>query len=98
MGPAAVGAWAAVVVMCKLREGGQRRGVATSRYHPTACMGSFGGFGSDPSGEGDSMPEDEAGAVARLFSQEVPEIAAGTVEIKAIAREPGYRSKLAVCS
>jgi N utilization substance protein A len=28
----------------------------------------------------------------------VPEIAAGTVEIKAIARKPGYRSKLALFS
>lgn len=32
----------------------------------------------------------------RLFEMEVPEIAAGTVEIKAIAREPGRRSKVAV--
>ena len=44
------------------------------------------------------MPEDDASAVARLFSREVPEIAAGTVEIKAIARKPGYRTKLAVHS
>jgi N utilization substance protein A len=43
------------------------------------------------------MPDD-TGAVVRLFAQEVPEIAAGTVEIKAIARKPGYRSKLAVYS
>jgi len=32
----------------------------------------------------------------RLFELEVPEIYAGTVEIKALAREPGYRSKVAV--
>jgi N utilization substance protein A len=32
----------------------------------------------------------------KLFSLEVPEIAAGTVEIKAIAREAGTRSKIAV--
>src|SRR5437588_2004618 len=34
--------------------------------------------------------------VRRLFESEVPEIYEGTVEIKAIAREPGSRSKLAV--
>ena len=34
----------------------------------------------------------------RLFELEVPEIHAGTVEIKAIAREAGSRSKLAVAS
>lgn len=32
----------------------------------------------------------------RLFEREVPEIANGIVELKAIAREPGYRSKVAV--
>ncbi|MBI4497698.1 MAG: transcription termination/antitermination protein NusA [Chloroflexi bacterium] len=34
----------------------------------------------------------------RLFEMEVPEIYNGTVEIKAIAREPGYRSKVAVAA
>jgi N utilization substance protein A len=34
----------------------------------------------------------------RLFELEVPEIYKGTVEIKAIAREPGFRSKVAVYS
>lgn len=34
----------------------------------------------------------------KLFEIEVPEITAGTVEIKAIAREPGSRSKVAVVS
>jgi len=36
------------------------------------------------------------GMIRRLFEQEVPEIFNGTVEIKAIAREPGARSKVAV--
>jgi len=36
--------------------------------------------------------------IKRLFEQEVPEIFNGTVEIKAIAREPGARSKVAVCA
>src|SRR5689334_9757838 len=36
--------------------------------------------------------------VRRLFESEVPEIYEGTVEIKAIAREPGSRTKVAVVS
>ena len=36
--------------------------------------------------------------VSRLFELEVPEVAAGTVVIKAIAREPGFRTKIAVTS
>ena len=36
--------------------------------------------------------------LAKLFETEAPEIAAGTVEIKAIAREAGSRSKVAVTS
>jgi N utilization substance protein A len=36
--------------------------------------------------------------LAKLFEIEAPEIAAGTVEIKAIAREAGSRSKIAVVS
>jgi N utilization substance protein A len=42
------------------------------------------------------MPPDDAERVAILFAQEVPEIAAGLVEIKAIARKPGVRTKLAL--
>ena len=34
--------------------------------------------------------------VVELFTQEVPEISEGTIEIKAISRDPGYRSKIAV--
>src|SRR4051812_26621013 len=44
------------------------------------------------------MTDDDCGLVAELFAQEVPEIAAGSVEIRAIARKPGYRSKLALQS
>jgi len=36
--------------------------------------------------------------VQRLFEQEIPEIADGVIEIRAISREPGYRSKIAVLS
>jgi N utilization substance protein A len=38
------------------------------------------------------------GFLRRLFELEVPEINAGTVEIKAISRDPGSRSKVAVAS
>ncbi len=36
--------------------------------------------------------------VQRLFEQEIPEIAEEVIEVRAIAREPGYRSKVAVSS
>ena len=38
------------------------------------------------------------GLIKRLFELEVPEIADGIVEIKACAREPGQRTKIAVWS
>lgn len=40
----------------------------------------------------------EPGLVLGLFENEVPEIAAGTVEIKGIAREAGSRSKVSVAT
>ena len=36
--------------------------------------------------------------VKRLFEREVPEIESGAVEIRSISREPGSRTKLAVCA
>ncbi len=36
--------------------------------------------------------------VQRLFEQEIPEIADGVIQIRAMAREPGYRTKVAVSS
>lgn len=36
--------------------------------------------------------------VQRLFEQEIPEIADGVISVNALAREPGYRSKVAVSS
>jgi N utilization substance protein A len=38
------------------------------------------------------------GLVKRLFELEVPELLDGVVEIKAVAREPGHRTKIAVAS
>ena len=39
-----------------------------------------------------------AGLVQRLFENEVPEIRQGVVEIKAVSREAGQRTKIAICS
>jgi N utilization substance protein A len=36
--------------------------------------------------------------VQRLFEQEIPEISEGVISVRAMAREPGYRSKVAVSS
>ncbi len=36
--------------------------------------------------------------VQRLFEQEIPEIVDGVIEVRAMSREPGYRSKVAVIS
>jgi len=44
------------------------------------------------------MADNETALIARLFVQEIPEVAAGIVEIKAIARKAGYRCKLALQS
>ena len=38
------------------------------------------------------------GFLARLFAQEVPEIYDGIIEVKAVARDPGSRAKIAVYS
>ena len=44
------------------------------------------------------MSRTHPGLVKRLFELEVPEIVDGVVELKAIAREPGHRTKIAVAS
>lgn len=44
------------------------------------------------------MAPDDTDLIARLFTEEIPEIAAGVVEIKCIARKPGRRVKVALCS
>ncbi len=50
----------------------------------------------DPKGPGITVSRAHPDLVRRLFELEVPEIFAGTVEIKAIAREAGSRTKIAV--
>jgi hypothetical protein len=38
------------------------------------------------------------GFMAKLFAQEVPEVYDGVIEIRAVARDPGSRAKMAVVS
>ena len=42
------------------------------------------------------LSRSDAGMVREVFKQEIPEINDGLIEIKGIAREPGFRSKVAV--
>jgi N utilization substance protein A len=44
------------------------------------------------------FPSDHWTVVHRLLAHEVPEVADGTVELRAVARLPGLRTKLAVSS
>ena len=53
---------------------------------------------SDPKGPGITLSRSHAAMVRHLFNLEVPEISAGIVEVKAIAREAGSRTKIAVHS
>lgn len=53
---------------------------------------------SDPKGPGITLSRSHAALLRKLFELEVPEIFAGTVEIKSVAREAGSRSKIAVSS
>ena len=42
------------------------------------------------------LSRSDVGMVREVFKQEIPEISDGLIEIKGIAREPGFRSKVAV--
>ncbi|MDP3778844.1 MAG: transcription termination factor NusA [bacterium] len=52
----------------------------------------------NPKGPGVFLSRSHPRLLRKLFEVEVPEIASGVVEVKAIAREPGSRSKIAVKS
>ena len=52
----------------------------------------------NPKGPGVFLSRSHPRLLKKLFEIEVPEITSGAVEIKAIAREPGSRSKVAVSS
>jgi len=56
----------------------------------------LGKIESDTRGPGIILSRTHSEMVRRLFELEVPEIFSGTVEIKAIAREAGSRTKIAV--
>jgi transcription termination/antitermination protein NusA len=51
-----------------------------------------------PKGEEIIVSRSANGLIEGLFQREVPEVAQGSVEIKAVVREPGNRSKVAVFS
>lgn len=51
-----------------------------------------------PKGEEIIVSRTDNGLITGLFQREVPEVAQGSVEIKAVVREPGNRSKVAVFS
>ncbi|OGI28599.1 MAG: transcription termination factor NusA, partial [Candidatus Moranbacteria bacterium RIFOXYA1_FULL_44_7] len=53
---------------------------------------------ADPKGPGILLSRSHPALVQKLFEIEVPEIFAGTVEIRAMAREAGSRTKIAVAS
>lgn len=53
---------------------------------------------SDPKGPGITLSRAHSAMVEHLFQLEVPEIASGVVVVKAIAREAGSRTKIAVFS
>ena len=44
------------------------------------------------------LSRSNAGMVREIFKQEIPEIASGVIEIKGIARDAGFRSKVAVAT
>ncbi len=52
----------------------------------------------EPRGPQILLSRTHPGFLAKLFAQEVPEIYDGIIEIKAVARDPGSRAKMAVVS
>src|SRR5215210_7910871 len=52
----------------------------------------------EPRGPQIFLSRTHPGFLAKLFAQEVPEIYDGIVEVKAVARDPGSRAKIAVIS
>ncbi len=52
----------------------------------------------EPRGPQIFLSRTHPGFLAKLFAQEVPEIYDGIIEIKAVARDPGSRAKMAVTS
>ena len=71
--------------------------IMRERYHPgDRCKVILRSVQSTPKGPEIIVSRSHEDMVAHLFSLEVPEIASGVIEIKAVAREAGARSKIAV--
>lgn len=56
------------------------------------------GIRETPKGQQVTVSRAHGGLVESLFRREVPEVSSGAVEVKAIAREPGVRTKIAFLS
>ena len=73
--------------------------VYSERYHTGARMKFYIlSVNTDSKGPNIILSRSHPKMISRLFELEVPEIGAGTVEIKSIAREAGSRTKIAVFS
>jgi len=76
-----------------------REQVANERYRPGQRLKVYlVDVNKDPRGPQLIVSRTNVNLVKRLFELEVPEIFSGAVEIMAIAREPGLRSKVAVAA
>jgi N utilization substance protein A len=73
--------------------------VRSEQYHLNQRLTFYvEGIQETPRGQQVIISRAHTGLVESLFKREVPEVAAGVVEIKRIAREPGNRTKIAVFS
>src|SRR5690606_37547366 len=76
-----------------------REQVPTERYRPGQRLKVYLlEVNKDPRGPQLIVSRTHANLIRRLFELEVPEIYSGAVEIMAVAREPGLRSKVAVAA
>ncbi|MBX6341224.1 MAG: transcription termination/antitermination protein NusA [Thermomicrobiaceae bacterium] len=76
-----------------------REQVPSERYRPGQRLKVYLlEVNKDPRGPQLIVSRTHANLIKRLFEQEVPEIFSGAVEIMAVAREPGLRSKVAVAA
>ncbi|HEX3724023.1 MAG TPA: transcription termination factor NusA, partial [Nitrolancea sp.] len=76
-----------------------REQVPNERYRPAQRLKVYlVEVNKDPRGPQLIVSRTHASLIKRLFELEVPEIFSGAVEIMAVAREPGLRSKVAVAA
>ena len=73
--------------------------VRTERYRPGAKMKFYVvSVAMNARGPEIILSRTHENLVKEIFRQEIPEISDGSVEIKGLARDPGYRSKVAVAT